>query len=407
MSSAIGQGVTALAVGDPVVAFVPGSLASHVIADARLAAPMPASITFDEAATIAGGFLTAHYGLSELAKITRNDRVLIHAATGGVGLAAVQLAQRAGATVYATAGSEEKRAALRALGVQHVFSSRDTGFAEQIEALTNHAGVTIVLNSLTGEILERSVDVLAPNGRFVELGMGSEMSDSARARFVNGAMYFNPNVAAEAEVDPARFGRMLRTILAAIAEQQLAPLPQTVFDSRDVASAFRFMARAAHIGKVVIRTTSRTPAPIVAHGTYLVIGGLGGLGLLVTQWLAERGAQYVAIMARREPSADETFTLDELRSRGVNVAVLRGDVSNAQDVRDVVARIGATMPRLRGVFQSAGVLDDGMLEAQTWDRFTRVMNPKVAGAWNLHEATSRIDLDHFVLFSSDASLLGS
>ncbi len=404
---AVGAAVTEFAVGDAVIAFAPGSLATHVIADALLVAHKPAALSFEQAATIAGGFLTAHHSLHTLAKIGAGDSVLVHAATGGVGLAAVQIAQRAGATVFATAGSDAKRAALSKLGVAHVFSSRDTGFAGQIEQLTEGRGVSVVLNSLTGDVLEASVRALGVGGRFVELGLGSELSAGARARLGEGS-YFNPNVAQECLNEPLRFGRVLRDIVAAVERGELSPLPHRTFDAADTVLAFRLMARAGHIGKVVIRQGVGEPTQrITSDATYLIVGGLGGLGLLVAERLVERGARHLALMGRRPPGAAEEATLGRLVEQGVQVLVLSGDVANPGDVARVMARMASECPPLRGVIHAAGVLDDGVLVQQTRDRFVRVMAPKVAGGWNLHEATAGLDLDFFIQFSSIASLLGS
>ena len=408
--SAVGPGVTTFAVGDPVVAMAPGSLATHLIADAHLVAPMPASLTFEEAATVAGGFLTAHYALHTLARIGPGDRVLIHAATGGVGLAVVQLARLAGAEIFATAGSEAKRALLASLGVVHVFSSRDTEFAPAIERLTGGVGVTIVVNSLTGSVREKSFEVLADGGRFIELGAGGEGTSTVETG--RNVEYHQPNVAEEGLRSPAAFGAVLRDVLASVDQRELTALPHRTFDASDTIGAFRLMARAGHVGKVVIRQAGGAhgggaAAGITGDATYLIAGGLGGLGILVAGHLVDRGARHIALMARRRASAPEQAALDRLTARGADVFVVQGDVSRRDDVDAVVSGIEREHPPLRGVIQAAGLLDDGVLAQQTWSRFTGVMAPKVAGSWHLHEATSDLPLDFFVMFSSVASLLGS
>ena len=409
----VGDGATGFAIGDAVVAFAPGSMATRVIADARLVAPMPASLSFEQAATIAGGFLTAHHALHDLARIGPSDRILIHAATGGVGLWAVQLAKRAGAEVFATAGTEAKRALLSSMGVRHVFSSRTCEFASEIGRVTEGRGVTVVLNSLTGAVLDSSVAVLAAGGRFVELGRGEALSRRTEERIAPGGSYFAPNVAATCLANPERFGSVLRDAVGAVARGEFAPLPYHVFESHDVAVAFRLMARGGHVGKVVIRAGDGASEPgqpsaaISSDSTYLIVGGLGDLGLLVAERLVGLGARHLALMSRRTVGEAERAAIDRLTDSGAQVLVLAGDVSRREDVDLALGRIRQECPPLRGVVQAAGVLDDGVLGQQTWERFSRVMAPKVDGTWYLHTALEGQALDFFVLFSSVASLLGS
>jgi polyketide synthase 12/myxalamid-type polyketide synthase MxaB len=407
---AIGAGVSEFAVGDAVVAFTPGSFANFVVADVRMVAPKPEGVSFEEAATVAGGFLTAYHALHHLADIGPGDRVLIHAATGGVGLAAVQLARRAGAEVFATAGSDTKRALLASLGVRYVFSSRSTDFADAILRATGGRGVSVVVNSLAGEMIEASARALGDGGRFVELGKTTVPAGAYGARMT----YFNPDVAQECRRDPARFGAVLREVMGAVARGDLAALPYHAFPEHDTVAAFRFMARAQHIGKIVVRRDGdgAGPAPsaaaaISSDGSYLVVGGLGGLGLLVAGRLVARGARHLALMARRAPGPEEQAVIDQLARAGAKVLVVRGDVSLPEDVSAAMTRIAAELPPLRGVIQSAGVLDDGVLLQQSWERFAAVMAPKIDGSWNLHRATQDMPLDFFVMFSSVASLLGS
>jgi myxalamid-type polyketide synthase MxaB len=410
---AVGDAVQGFTVGDAVVAFGRSMLATHAIADARVVAHKPASLSFDEAATIAGGFLTTRYGLEVLAKVGPDDRVLIHAATGGVGLAAVQIAQRAGATIFATAGSDVKRSMLTALGIQHVFSSRDTEFADAIMRVTDGRGVTVVLNSLIGDMFERSVDVLADGGRFVELGVTGTPSAKASERLARHASYFNPNIASLVASAPELLGAVLRETLADISRGELSPLVLESFAANDVVSAFRLMSRAGHVGKIVVRQNADVPlgdsrgVGIHADGSYLIVGGLGGLGLLMVDWLVQRGARHVAIMARRGPAPAETARINSITAHGANVSVLGGDVTSRADVDAVLSRMSETMPPLRGVFHAAGVLADAALSQQTWKGFETVLAPKVAGAWALHEALQDRDIDFLVLFSSIASLFGS
>jgi acyl transferase domain-containing protein/acyl carrier protein len=407
---AVGSNVHDFAVGDAVMAFTPGSLADYVLADAAFVAHKPTGVSFDQAAAFPGAFLTAHHALFELAKLRAGESVLIHAASGGVGLAALQLAQRAGAEIYTTAGSDLKRSHLRALGVKHVFDSRTAAFADAIRSATAGRGVDVILNSLTGDALVESRRLLAAGGRFVELGRGHAQIDERETNA--GRSYFNPDVATEYAADPARYGPAYTTLIGRLASAQLEPLPCQVFERTQLPEAFRLLARAGHIGKVVLhlhtpRAALASTPVICADARYLIVGGLGDLGLLLAQWLVDHGARYLALMSRREPAVAERAAVARLETSGAEVRLIRGDVAKEAEVAQAVGTLRRLPQPLRGVFHCAGLLDDGVLEQQTWRRFEHVLAPKVIGAWNLHRCTRDLPLDFFVLFSSVASLLGS
>jgi NAD(P)-dependent dehydrogenase (short-subunit alcohol dehydrogenase family)/acyl carrier protein len=199
---------------------------------------------------------------------------------------------------------------------------------------------------------------------------------------------------------------MLGELVEAFESGSLKPLPRTVFSVRDAANAFRYMAQAKHVGKVVLRQDA-TRGSVRADGSYLVTGGLGGLGLTVARWLVEQGARHLVLLGRREPTAEARQAIAAMEAQGASVRVFQADVSRQEDIAHVLAEIERSMPPLRGVVHVAGVLDDGVLLQQDWERFQRVMAPKVEGAWNLHILTRHCPLDFFVLFSSMASLMGS
>ena len=410
--SAAGEGVTGFRPGDPVIVLAtPGCFASHLTANSRLVVPKPAGLSFEEAATIPATFLTAYYALHVLGKMQAGDRVLIHAAAGGVGLAAVQLAQRAGAEVFATVGSAGKREYLEALGVRHIMNSRTLDFAAQIQALTKGEGVTMVLNSLAGEFIEKSLETLAPHGRFLEMGKIG-IWDEARVRAFNPTLAYHPfDLALLSREDPELMLRMFHELLAEFETGSLRPLPQSVFPMQDAEEAFRFMAQARHIGKVVLSRAEEVrrerPRRIGPEAAYLVTGGLGALGLQVARWLCEQGARHLVLAGRSEPGAGARAAVKELRAGGAQVTIVATDVSLDADVVRIMEAIRQSMPPLRGVIHAAGLLDDGMIPDQDWARFRKVMAPKVLGAWNLHLATRRLDLDFFVLFSAMAAIIGS
>ena len=407
--SAVGEGVEDLQIGDAVLAIAGGAFSTYAIAEAGLVARKPAAMTMADAAGIPVTFLTAAYALHTLARIQAGERVLIHAGAGGVGLAALQVAQRAGAEVFATAGSPAKREYLARLGVRHVMDSRSLRFSDEVMAATNGEGIDVVLNSLSGDFISESLRLLRAGGRFIEIGKRGVWDQPRVAAAYPGVSYHVFYLGEACAEDPAFVGSMLRGIVDDIAVGALHPLPQRTFAADAAADAFRFMAQARHIGKVVIAppVASRQTLAIRADATYLVTGGLGALGLQVARWLHEEGARHLVLMGRSEPREEALEAIRELEQEGCRVEVVRGDVSCPTDVSRVLERVGQTLPPLRGIVHAAGVLDDGILAQQTWDRLVRVMAPKVAGAVNLQRLVDGTPLDFFVLFSSASALLGS
>jgi malonyl CoA-acyl carrier protein transacylase len=413
--AALGEGVDDLAVGDVVIVMAaPGCIASHVTVARHLVVRKPRSLSVVEAVTLPATFLTAHYALNHLGGMRRGDRVLIHAAAGGVGLAAVQLALLAGAEVFATVGSAEKRRHLEAMGVTHVMNSRTTDFAAEIRDLTGGRGVDMVLNSLAGDFIPASFSVLAPHGRFLEMGKIG-IWDEARVRAQDPSWLYRPfDLAAVVVEDQALVTGMFDDLLQVFEDGRLQPLPSTVFPLVEAEEAFRFMAQARHIGKIVLSREEEYRRELIeAHGlvrpdaAYLVTGGLGALGLRVAGWLVAEGARHVVLTGRRGPDEAAQRALAELEAQGATVTVVAADVASAADVDRILATISADLPPLRGVVHAAGVLDDGMIADLDRAKFDRVFAPKVAGAWNLHQATLDLDLDFFLLFSSVAAVIGN
>ena len=423
---AVGEDVVDFKVGDAVMGIAPGSFSTFATACADLVIQKPEHLSFAEATTIPSAFMTAYYTLIHLGKLSADEKVLIHAAAGGVGLAAVQLAQRAGAEILATAGSPEKRGFLKALGVQHVMHSRSLDFAEEIMQITSGQGVDVVLNSLSGEFIPQSLRVLKDNGRFLEIGKRDIWDEKRVAQFKKVGAYDVVDLAETARENPAFIKSILHRVMAGFQDGSLKPLPMRVFPCAEVLSAFRHMQQAKHIGKIVVapdeatsnraaeiwpsapssqRTTSR--ASFRPDATYLITGGLAGLGLLTAQWMVERGGRHLVLMGRRGASETACAALGEMEKAGAQVVVAQGDVVQEKDVTRVLAHIKDSLPPLRGIIHSVGVLDDGALLQQNWERFTKVLAPKVDGAWLLHRLTQELPLDFFVLYSSVASLLGS
>jgi NADPH:quinone reductase-like Zn-dependent oxidoreductase/acyl carrier protein len=426
--TAVGEGVTGFRVGDDVLAITPslnkqGLFAAYATLPAQMAVAMPAHLSYADAATLPIAFLTAHYALNHLGRMAAGERVLIHSATGGVGLAAVQLAQRAGAEIFATAGNEQKRDYLRSLSIQHVMDSRSLDFAVEIMDKTGGRGVDLVLNSLSGEAIRQSLAALAPYGRFLEIGKRDIYQNSPLGLepFKKNLSFFAIDLARIVEERPALVMTLLREVMAYVAAGDLQPLPAMPFPIGQAAEAFRSMAHAKHMGKIVVTFPAagtddvQLPAiysaeaarPIVAGATYLITGGLGGLGLLVADWLAQRGARHLVLLGRSEPGTEAREAIAALESAGARVVVAQADVARSDQLATVLAQIRQDMPPLRGVVHAAGLLADSTFLQLDRQRLFQALAPKVDGAWNLHTLTAGDELDFFVLFSSIASLLGS
>jgi acyl transferase domain-containing protein/NADPH:quinone reductase-like Zn-dependent oxidoreductase len=404
---AVGEAVSDWQIGDAVIAVpAPGCLSQYVTLRADDLVRKPDKLDFVAAATIPGAFLTAFYALYQLANLAPGDRVLIHAAAGGVGLAAVQLAQRRGAQVFATA-SPGKWDYLRSLGLEHVMHSRTLDYAHDVMVATGGQGVHVVLNSLTGPFIETNLEVLARHGRWVELGLISPDDERNIRQRRPDVAYFHFDLLDLATREPRLIRSLFNELLPDLAAGTLLPLPATTFPMQQVANAFRYMAQARHIGKVVLTPPASTSAEIKPDGAYLITGGLGALGLLVARWLVEHGARHLLLVGRREPTEAVRAALADMETRGVRVRVFQADVSQRQDLARVFEAIRVDGLPLRGVIHAAGVLDDQSLRQQNVERFTRVMAAKVAGSWHLHTLTENLSLDFFVCFSSAASLLGA
>jgi len=408
--TAVGEGVTGLAVGDRVMVLAPASFASHLCTLACWAAPIPERMTFEEAATIPIAFLTADYALRRLAGLQAGQRVLIHAASGGLGLAAVQIAQQIGAQVFATAGNPRKRAFVRALGVSEVMNSRTLEFAQRIKEVTAGQGVHAVLNALAGEAIGKGIESLVSGGHFLEVGK-TDLWDQERADALNPGVQFHAIALDDMmREQPERVGEMLQALSRDLHRGRLKPLTLQSYDIRHLPEALRTMSRAEHLGKLVIRAAAGTAEDhslFHARACYLVTGGLGGLGLELARWLVDRGAGELVLVGRSAPSDQAQAVIAELGASGARVVSRRCDIADAGQCADLLRAIEREHAPLRGVFHLAGVLDDGVLRDQTSQRFERVLAAKAQGAWNLHQLTRQLPLDHFVLFSSIASLFGS
>jgi NADPH:quinone reductase-like Zn-dependent oxidoreductase/SAM-dependent methyltransferase/acyl carrier protein len=406
---AVGSTVTGLQPGDKVVALAPGCMRSYVTVHTNKVALRPPHLTAQEAITLPIAYITAAFALEQVGQMQRGERVLIHAAAGGVGMAAVRLALQGGLTVFATAGSPAKQDFVRALGVEQVFDSRTLDFADGVLAATNGQGVDLVLNSLAGDFATASLRTLAAGGRFLELGKRDLLTDTEVAALERPIDYHVIDWGETAQAEPELIHRMLVDVMDGVGAGRVTPLPLRTFPLAAAVDAFRTMAQARHIGKIVL-TVQPPDIPreqVRSNATYLITGGLGGLGLVAAKWLVAQGARSITLMGRHAPGADAQAVIEALAAEGAQITVVQGDVASADDVRRALHAGDQTAYPLRGVIHAAGVLDDGALTQQSWARFAPVLAPKVQGAWNLHQQTADLPLDFFVFYSSIASLLGS
>jgi NADPH:quinone reductase-like Zn-dependent oxidoreductase/NADP-dependent 3-hydroxy acid dehydrogenase YdfG len=402
---AVGPGVREFLVGDAVMGFAPGSFRSFVTVPSSLVVRKPPALSFEEAAAVPVAFLTADYAFDALAGLRRGQSVLIHAAAGGVGLAAVNLARDRGAIVFVTAGSEAKREYLRALGVPHVMDSRSLAFVEEVLAATEGQGVDVVLNSLAGEFIPASLGVTRRGGTFVEIGrtrIWSEEQVAALGRDIRYHVLFLGDLRTR-EPEPLR--ERLCALVDRLAAGQLGMPPVRVFPLESAPSAFRFMAQARHIGKIVV-THAHGEARAV-DGTCLVTGGFGALGLQAARSLADAGARALVLLGRRAPGEAALAAARELEQRELIVRMAVADVADGVALENALAAALDGLPPLRIVVHAAGTLQDAMLLDQDERHLEVTFRPKVAGAWNLHRLTRHAPIDSFVLFSAGAALLGA
>ncbi|MEM7547566.1 MAG: SDR family NAD(P)-dependent oxidoreductase [Pseudomonadota bacterium] len=402
-------------VGEEVIAFGPACFATHATIAARAVAPLPAGTVFETAAAVPTIFITAQYGLVELANLRSDETVLIHGGAGGVGLAAIQIAKRIGARIIATAGSPAKRRLLKALGADEVFDSRSLAFADQVMAVTGGEGVDVCLNSLFGEAMERSLGCLKSFGRFVELGKRDYYANSpiGLRPFRRNLTYFGVDADQLLSARPEIADRLFRDLAEGFASGAFTPPPAQVFEADEIIDAFRMMQKSGHVGKIVVRPPA-APEPVAADirpvgdGAWLIVGGLGGFGLETASWLVEKGVRQIWLSSRSGAVSKEgRAQIAAMRKAGAEVTTVAADVTDPAALDALMAEIASGEVPLKGVIHSAMVLDDALFESLDPARLAVVMKPKIAGADLLDQATRGIGLDHFIAYSSVTTLFGN
>jgi amino acid adenylation domain-containing protein len=414
----VGSAVKDLKPGDDVVGMAPYCFRSHVTVHRSMVFRKPATMSFVEAATLPTVFLTSHYAINELARMEKGESILIHAGTGGVGQAAIQIAKHLGLTIFSTAGSPEKRRLLKEMGVHHVLDSRTLKFADDILEITGGEGIDAVLNSLAGDFIPKNFSVLKTFGRYMEIGKVDVYGNTriGLEPLRNNISLFIIDLAQHLQSKPAYIARMFSELEAKFYDGSYVPLSSHVFPVTEVVEAFRFMAAGKHVGKNVLdfdlpeipigRPTGEGHR-FRGDGTYLITGGAGGFGLELAGWMAKNGARHFALMSRSGPNAESLEKIEAYRAAGIEIIDARGDVTSRADLDRIIAGIQEGQAPLIGVIHGAMVLDDEFIVELDQVRFDKVLLPKMLGAWNLHEATLGLPLEHFICFSSFSAVIGA
>jgi acyl transferase domain-containing protein/NADPH:quinone reductase-like Zn-dependent oxidoreductase/acyl carrier protein len=418
---AVGTDVKGFKPGDRVMGLGKRCLQRFKTVDHKALTLLPDHISLVQAATIPSAFATAHYALNHVGRMREGEKVFIHVATGGVGTAAVQLAQAAGAEIFATAGTPKKRKLLRDQGVPHVMDSRSLKFADDVRRITKGTGVDILLNSLPGDYIVKGLEIMAPYGRFLEIGKRDVYEDASigmRALRRNVSLSVL-DLAAMGVERPDLLGQMFRELADKLDRNALSPLPYTEFPVSQAGDAIRFMSQAKHVGKVVVtleeeefqvRRDVDRPVKLSANGTYLITGGTAGFGLSMADWVSQAGAGQIALASRsgRVDAAGDRF-IKKLTERGTKVSVIALDITDTAAVESFVKQASKGPLPLKGVLHGAAVIKDGFVNQLTPDMITEVLAPKIKGAWNLHRAFSAagVEPDFMIGFSSISQVVGA
>ncbi|KAI2689896.1 hypothetical protein CBS147355_347 [Penicillium roqueforti] len=409
--------------GDYVYAFIIGYFATRVRIPYTSVAPIPVGMDFPTAASVPLVFITAYHALYDLAHLKPGETVLIHSGTGGVGQAAIMLAQAAGAEIFVTVGSEEKRdfiAEHYGISPSRIFSSRNDSFVDHIMHATNGKGVDVVLNSLAGPLLRQTWRCIGTFGRFIEIGKKDIEQNSMveMGPFVRSVLFASLDLITLGEQRGPEVARIFGEINTLLEAGQIRPVsPITTFSMGEVEKAFRTMQTGKHIGKIIlqprpgdiVKVLPPAPKPIILSpkASYLVVGGLGGIGKSVAQMLVDRGARHLVLLSRSASTLDHSRKafVRSLEAHGTTVTLHSCDIADKSQLMAVFADCARRMLPVKGVIQAAMVLKDCIFEQMKWADYMAALRPKVQGSWNLHELL--LDADFFVLLSSISGFGGN
>jgi NADPH:quinone reductase-like Zn-dependent oxidoreductase/NADP-dependent 3-hydroxy acid dehydrogenase YdfG len=414
----VGPGVTEFKPGDRVFIVASYCFSNKLSTSQDLLAKIPDGLSMEGAGTMGTVFTTAIYALCHLRPLTKGQTILIHSACGAVGIAAIQLAQMVGAKVFATVGSPEKVQYLMdtfAIPRDQIFDSHSNAFVKDVLASTNGQGVDIALNSLAGELLHSTWRCIAPFGAMIELGKRDfyghgkvDMYDCTENRAFIGLDARHMQTARSAVC-----GQMLRECAAFFEQGFVKPIPTFMnVPAVDVVDAFRHMQKGTHIGKFIVnmpddfshlRVDANEPSlRLRDDATYLLVGGLDGVGRSIASWFVSNGAKHLAFISRSGRSEQHEDFCKELEAMGCKIQVFQGSVADADDVKRAVAEAHAP---IRGVINLSMALQDRAIDTMSYEDWYTAIRLKVDGTWNLHNALGS-DLDFFVLFSSTSGLVG-
>ncbi len=416
--TAVGNDVTNVKVGDEVMATAPSCLGGYAYPYGVHCVKKPENISWNEAASLPVVYTTAYFSLIHHCRLQKGEKVLIHAAAGGVGIAAINIANAVGAEIYATVSTQDKRDYIEALGVkpENIMNSRTLEFADELMEKTNGEGVDVVLNSLSGSAIYKSVRCLSAYGRFIEIGKTDIYRNSKLGLqpFGNNLTYYGVDVDRLFKQKLEFGGQLFQESIDYFVNNNFKPHPVTVFPIARLADAFQFMGGARHIGKIIVAMEGEVDIAPAAEikfkedGSYLLTGGASGFGLSVAEWMTTKGAKNLILMSRSGPKTDyEKDLVKKMEANGVNVMIAKGSVNDPDDVARIFKDIADKMPPLKGVQHAAMVLDDGSIPEIDHERYMKVFKPKAVGCWLLHEATKDMDLDHFISYSSISAIYGN
>ncbi|KAE8417625.1 hypothetical protein BDV36DRAFT_256648 [Aspergillus pseudocaelatus] len=405
--------------GDPVLVFGPGQFKTRARARQSAVCRVPEGISFTHAAGVPATFGTAWHILVGISRLRSSQSVLVHAGAGGIGQAAIQLAQYIGAEVYATVSTREKKQLLidkYDIPANHIFYSRDTSFIHGVMKMTNRHGVSVVVNILGGEILQASWDCVASYGHLIHIG-GLSNGRFSLAQTGRQASFTHFDSALWMRDRPEIAKRTIETVLNLLAEGQLrVQSPYRVEVASSMENIFNPMQDGTAMGKTVIDLTPEVKVPTVLEtqvlsklnpdATYVIAGGLGGLGRTIARWMVDRGARNLVLLGRSGAKTTAAFELiDELSAKCVYVHAAPCDVIDTESVRQVIQRVSQTMPPIKGCVQGSMVLRDSMFSDMAYDDWRLAVECKALGSWNLEMNLPR-DLDFFVMLSSASNIIG-
>ncbi|KAF3003888.1 t1pks [Neopestalotiopsis sp. 37M] len=419
----VGSGVNSFKVGDRVFGMIAGNMGNYLRSPASLVAPIPEILSFEDAASMPVVYMTAIYAFQHLARLRAGESVLIQSATGGLGMAAIRIAQLLGAEIYATVGTDEKRKVLvEEFGIpeDHIFNSRKASAVEQILRATRYKGLDVVLSSAGGDLMHETWRCIASLGRFIDVGRTDVLGGGRLGLevFKRNATFSSFDLGLIYRQHPKLIARLMAEMTEALGKRAISPIRHvTTYDISKLESAMVTFSKGLHIGKYVVTFRDpQSPLRIQPSGlraafdpdaAYLLAGALGGLGRSLATWMVERGARHLVFLSRSGMAKSEAVaTAEELIRAGADPKVISCDVTHEKALSSIVEDISRERP-IKGVIHAAMVEGDALFSNATWDQVQRVLAPKVTGAVNLHQATKKLPLDFFVMTSSIVGIVGT